>query len=670
MNFGGLAGFGNDSSSSSSPSATQGQHHDFSQDQFLGPHQYVMTPDAQRHMQVGSSPAMPANSNPLAPQANFFGSQGGGFGQNPMASDMNGSAHMGDSFALALSAYQHTQFDNESLDAKMGNIHASSQGDSMDVVQEPTPKDTPDATDTSTPLLSQDNSYSEAYRHDPSSASSGIRIKREHSDDDYVPGDIAVDDDVEELTSEQPGKKRKVNKNGRVRKIREPRGHLRRWDESDVSRALVGIVWACGENGVVIPFAQAAKLVDQDCTSGALQQAILKLHDKMNKDGAQLPKIKMNWPKKPSSGGNAVIRDNGKVPRKKPTLAQATQCNIVSFSTHLPGPTMAPAAAVMKGLPSSRNIAHLAPSTPLQRRASPVCPPAPKRPIGPRPAMADASTGAATFNGQPLAGDNRALPRSSGQRSSGVGLPSRLGSPTNKGIGAIPQGSAQLTRQVPDGAHDIDFNGPTISGGFRSQAASSSMYLDAARSRNATPSNALTTFRSPMLGAHGAGSSSQNVKKALAMLPSSTVGGFLQPSSSSSPMDDLSLGIHSGLADSRRDSAHDFGSRSASSSQGSNGPMSRSVRESQQAFQDKLRLAATERSMTPMPSRAMRAYQSLQQPRQQLSIGLDTLENPFGGSYGDASDDFLSSMNPSSGSMAGQFSFPSTTDTDMDLNEP
>lgn len=194
------------------------------------------------------------------------------------------------------------------------------------------------------------------YINNQSTASSETYIKDEaetddadsyHLDDDdeYVPNLPGDDDDYvlkngrtnnkrgDENQREVALKKRKLNKDGQERKLRQPRGQLRRWDETDCARALIGIVWACGENGINIPFAQAANLVDDRCTASALQQAILKMCAKLNKDGAQLPKIKMNWPKKGEAPaeGKTTVRDNGKLPRKKPTMTQGTQCCITTL---------------------------------------------------------------------------------------------------------------------------------------------------------------------------------------------------------------------------------------------------------------------------------------------------------------------------------------------------
>ncbi|PVH98250.1 hypothetical protein DM02DRAFT_682611 [Periconia macrospinosa] len=132
---------------------------------------------------------------------------------------------------------------------------------------------------------------------------------------------------------EEHGKKRKLNKNGEPRKVRKPRGHLRQWDDEDVARALMGLVWAAGENGIRLPFDQAAQMVGQNCTASALQQAILKIHSKLNDQGAQIPKIKMNWPSKVAnpSDSNDGDRDLHKADRRRrhETARKATQTCLV-----------------------------------------------------------------------------------------------------------------------------------------------------------------------------------------------------------------------------------------------------------------------------------------------------------------------------------------------------
>jgi hypothetical protein len=163
-------------------------------------------------------------------------------------------------------------------------------------------------------------------------------IKKENCDGSYV--------DLEEEGSEYadaPALKRKrggmkhgigsekLNKDGQPRKSRAPRAPLRRWDENDLTKALIGIVWACGEAGLQIPFNQAAQLIDDTCTASALQQAILKLHAQMLKERKQLPKIKMHWPKKGGTRSDVVFRDAGKVPRRKPTMRQGGQILIITL---------------------------------------------------------------------------------------------------------------------------------------------------------------------------------------------------------------------------------------------------------------------------------------------------------------------------------------------------
>jgi hypothetical protein len=74
----------------------------------------------------------------------------------------------------------------------------------------------------------------------------------------------------------------------------------------------LGIVWACGEAGIQIPFDQASQVVSESCTAGAMQQALLKLRGKQIADGHQIPSLKMAWTRKnkksPSSTPSANIK--------------------------------------------------------------------------------------------------------------------------------------------------------------------------------------------------------------------------------------------------------------------------------------------------------------------------------------------------------------------------
>jgi hypothetical protein len=139
--------------------------------------------------------------------------------------------------------------------------------------------------------------------------------------------------DETESDDTEHGEMSTLNKNGKPRKSRQKRAPLIRWDDHDIALAMIGIVWACGEAGVQIPFAQAAQVVETSCTASALQQAILKIKDRLVLQGDQIPKLRMGWPSKRTSptNTNVVPRDFSKVSRRKPTLQQSEQSLIVTL---------------------------------------------------------------------------------------------------------------------------------------------------------------------------------------------------------------------------------------------------------------------------------------------------------------------------------------------------
>ncbi|CAI6333679.1 unnamed protein product [Periconia digitata] len=160
-------------------------------------------------------------------------------------------------------------------------------------------------------------------------------------------------DDSDSDYQDQP-KKRKINKNGEPRKVRKPRAFLRQWNENDVTRALMGIVWAAGENNIRLPFDQAAQVVGEGCTASALQQAILKIHTRINEEGAQIPKIKMSWPSKASntsdSNTNGAGSDSNSIgrPHRSATSPKSNQTLMVTLkgaykpaALHSSGPSSA-----------------------------------------------------------------------------------------------------------------------------------------------------------------------------------------------------------------------------------------------------------------------------------------------------------------------------------------
>ncbi|KAF2715226.1 hypothetical protein K504DRAFT_22461 [Pleomassaria siparia CBS 279.74] len=124
----------------------------------------------------------------------------------------------------------------------------------------------------------------------------------------------------------------KTRKNGTPRKARKARKKLLKWDDYDWKKGMLAIVWACGEAGLDIPFRQAAQQVDDGCTAGAFQQAILKLREKMNADGAQMPVLKMAWTRNKVSSSTNTEQSTFKrntLPRRKPTSMAGTQVNMV-----------------------------------------------------------------------------------------------------------------------------------------------------------------------------------------------------------------------------------------------------------------------------------------------------------------------------------------------------
>ncbi|OAL51269.1 hypothetical protein IQ07DRAFT_599245 [Pyrenochaeta sp. DS3sAY3a] len=107
----------------------------------------------------------------------------------------------------------------------------------------------------------------------------------------------------EDSDEERAAKTFKNNKGGTTpRKPRDPRPKLIKWDDNDWKNAVIGIVYSCGENDVRIPFDQAAQFVSPTCTAGALQQALLKLRDKLIAEGYQIPPLKMSWHRRSTLG--------------------------------------------------------------------------------------------------------------------------------------------------------------------------------------------------------------------------------------------------------------------------------------------------------------------------------------------------------------------------------
>jgi hypothetical protein len=138
-----------------------------------------------------------------------------------------------------------------------------------------------------------------------------------------------------ESEDEHPRKTPKLNKDGVPRKPRQPRAKLLKWSDDDWKNVCLGIVWACGETGVQIPFEQAAQVVGEKCTAGALQQALLKLRGKQVDAGHSIPSLKMAWTRKNKSAtlgkAKASLGSEANKPRKKPTRFEATQSLIITL---------------------------------------------------------------------------------------------------------------------------------------------------------------------------------------------------------------------------------------------------------------------------------------------------------------------------------------------------
>jgi hypothetical protein len=144
--------------------------------------------------------------------------------------------------------------------------------------------------------------------------------------------------DESECDGRRPSKVPKLNKDGIPRKPRQPRPKLLKWDDNDWKNVALGLVWACGENGIQIPFDQASQVVSDSCTAGALQQALLKLRGKQIAEGFQIPSLRMAWTRKNKNGASSTSSANTKtqqgtdkhlLPKKKPTRFVGTQTKMV-----------------------------------------------------------------------------------------------------------------------------------------------------------------------------------------------------------------------------------------------------------------------------------------------------------------------------------------------------
>jgi hypothetical protein len=149
--------------------------------------------------------------------------------------------------------------------------------------------------------------------------------------------------DESEYDERRPSKIPKLNKDGIPRKPRQPRPKLLKWDDNDWKNVALGLVWACGENGIQIPFDQASQIVSESCTAGALQQALLKLRGKQIAEGFQIPSLRMAWTRKnknsTSSKSSADLKPlqdgNGThkltTPKRKPTRFAGNQSLLITL---------------------------------------------------------------------------------------------------------------------------------------------------------------------------------------------------------------------------------------------------------------------------------------------------------------------------------------------------
>ncbi|KAJ4379259.1 hypothetical protein N0V86_005304 [Didymella sp. IMI 355093] len=163
-------------------------------------------------------------------------------------------------------------------------------------------------------------------------------FKQEDTQEHHIVSAAPAEDSefaASESEDERPRKTPKLNKDGVPRKPRQPRAKLLKWSDDDWKNVCLGIVWACGETGVQIPFEQAAQVVGEKCTAGALQQALLKLRGKQVDAGHSIPSLKMAWTRKnkPATLGKAKasLESEANKPRKKPTRFEATQSLIITL---------------------------------------------------------------------------------------------------------------------------------------------------------------------------------------------------------------------------------------------------------------------------------------------------------------------------------------------------
>ncbi|KAH7386917.1 hypothetical protein DE146DRAFT_759327 [Phaeosphaeria sp. MPI-PUGE-AT-0046c] len=199
------------------------------------------------------------------------------------------------------------------------------------------------------PFLDPPNAHDNPFRdpsseddnpfRDPSNADYDFqetRVKDEETEDEVEVSLTPFGEnefDESDYEDRRPAKVPKLNKDGVPRKPRQPRPKLLKWQDDDWKRVCLGIVWACGDSGIQIPFEQASHVVSESCTAGALQQALLKLRGKQIAEGHQIPPLKMAWTRK---GRNATpVKTNANTStsqgtlKRKPTRVASGQACLV-----------------------------------------------------------------------------------------------------------------------------------------------------------------------------------------------------------------------------------------------------------------------------------------------------------------------------------------------------
>lgn len=172
--------------------------------------------------------------------------------------------------------------------------------------------------------------------------SSEIKEEMDQSDHPVSSNPLYSEYEESDMEDRRASKVPKINKDGAPRKPRQPRPKLLKWSDNDWKNVALGLVWACGENGIQIPFDQAAQVVGDSCTAGALQQALLKLRCKQIAEGIQIPSLRMAWARKNKNSASSSSTANANnaqdstptksmLPKKKPTRWEGNQSFIITL---------------------------------------------------------------------------------------------------------------------------------------------------------------------------------------------------------------------------------------------------------------------------------------------------------------------------------------------------